>query len=236
MAAMVDGMGAVMLIAAPMCTLVMVLARPIILTLYGARWEAAASPLRILSLYGLVSILCMLYASMLAALGKSGFVLAVQFVWLITLIPAMAIGVHDRGIVGAASAHIVVVVPIVLPCYLFALKRATGVRLVSLIKASLPSIVAAAIAAFIAWLVMTMLHSPLSELVLGGAAGGLFYGVVMLPQIIVVLGREKINNRRVQRLVRAYYNLARSLGLRIGPPPRHAARRRKVGVERTRWT
>lgn len=233
MAAMADGVTAVMLIAAPMCTLVMVLAKPIILTLYGAHWEAAVNPLRILALYGLVSILCILYANMLAALGKSGFVLAVQLVWLITLVPAMAIGVHHSGIVGAASAHIVIVVPIVLPCYLFVLKRATGVRLISLVKASLPSAVAAAIAALIAGLVMMMLHSPLSELLLGGAVGGLFYGVVMLPQMVVVLGRGKIENQKVQRLVRAYYHLGRSLGLRIGPPPRHAARRRRVAVMRT---
>lgn len=233
MRAMADGVSAVMLIAAPMCTLVMVLARPIVLTLYGARWIAAANPLRILSLYGLISIVCMLFANMLAALGKSRFILVVQLVWLIALVPAMAIGVRKDGIVGAASAHIVVIVPIVLPCYLFALKRASGVKLISLVKASLPSAIAAVIAAFISWLVMSMLRSPLSELLLGGAGGGLFYGAVMLPQIIVVLGRGKIKNQKLQRLVRAYYNFGRSLGLRIGPPPRHAVPGRRTVARRT---
>ena len=66
---------------------------------------------------------------MLAALGYSKFVLAVQLIWLAALVPAMAIGVHEDGIVGAAVAHIVVIGPVVLPCYVFALKRATGVRM-----------------------------------------------------------------------------------------------------------
>ncbi len=228
MGAMADGVTAVVLIAAPMCTLVMVLARPIVLTLYGARWEAAANALSILSLYGLISIVCLLFAQMLAALGKSKFILVVQLVWLVALIPAMAIGIHKDGIVGAASAHIFVIIPIVLPCYLFALKRATGVRIFMLVKASLPAVIAAMIAGAIAWIVMSMLHSPLAQLIAGGTAGGLFYGAVTAPQILIVIGRGKIRHPAVLRAMRAYYNIGRSLGMQVGPPPRHARRGRRL--------
>jgi lipopolysaccharide exporter len=235
MLAMADGVRAVILIAAPMCTLVMVLARPIVLTLYGAHWAAAANPLRILSLYGFISIICMLFASMLAALGRSRFILAVQLVWLVALVPAMTIGVRRDGIVGAASAHIVIIVPIVLPCYLFALKRASGVKLMSLVKTSLPPIIAALAAAVITCLTIELLHSPLGQLLLGGTVGGLFYLAVMLPQIIAILGRGKIRNEKAQRVLGKYYNFQRSMGLRIGPPPRHAATGRRSVARRPSW-
>jgi len=207
--AMADGVRAVMLVAAPMCTLVIVLARPIVLTLYGARWEGAANPLRILSLYGLISVLCVLFANMLTALGKTRVILVVQLIWLAALVPAMAIGVHEDGIVGAASAHIAIVAPIVLPCYLFVLQRETRVKLISLAKAAAPPLIAAMIAAFITLLVMSILKNQQVELFVGGAAGGLVYCGLMLPQIVVVLGRGKIKNQRVLRIVSNYYSFAR---------------------------
>ena len=230
MQAMADGVRAVMLLAAPMCTLVIVLGRPIVLTLYGARWGAAVSALEILALYGLISTICWLFSNMLAALGESRFLLIVQLVWIVALIPAMAIGVRTHGIVGAASAHIVVIVPIVLPCYLFALKRVTRVKILSLLKASLPSLIAATIAGVIAWLVASTLHNPLGQLAAGGTAGALFYAAVTLPEIVIVIGRGKIKHPAVRRVMRAYYNVGKSLGLRVGPPPRHARRRRVVST------
>jgi chromate transport protein ChrA len=120
----------------------------------------------------------------------------------------MAIGVREDGIVGAASAHIAIVAPIVLPCYLFALHRETQVRLISLAKAATPAVIAAMIAAFITLLVMSILKNQQVELFVGGAAGGLIYCGLMLPQIVVVLGRGKIKNRRMLRIVSNYYGFA----------------------------
>ena len=130
----------------------MALSRPLVLALYGERWAAAAAVLSILACYGLISVVGVLFSSMLAAMGRSKFVLAIQLIWLAGLVPAMAIGVHKYGIVGAAIAHIVIIGPIVLPCYLIALKRATGVRVGLLAKAAFPPLAAAAAAACLAWL------------------------------------------------------------------------------------
>jgi lipopolysaccharide exporter len=228
--AMVGGVRAVILIAAPMGAIEMALARPLVLVLYGARWEAAAKPLAILTLYGFISICCILFAQMLAALGKSRFVFLVQIVWLAALIPTMAIGVHTHGIVGAAGAHIFVIVPIVLPCYLLALKRATDVRINLLVRAAVPALAAAVIAGAIAWLATRSLHSPLAQLVVGGGLGGLFYLTVTAPQLIMVIGRGQIHHPAVLKLLRTYYLVGRSLGMRVGPPPRHARRRGRTVV------
>jgi len=224
MDAITDGVRIVVLIAAPMAALEMVLSRPLVLTLYGPHWAAASEPLAILTLYGLISIVCLLFSQMLAALGQSKFILIVQVLWLVALAPAMALGVHADGIVGAASAHVFVIVPIVLPCYLIALKRATGVRVSALVKVSLPALVAAAMAGAIAWLLMQSFRSPVVQLFVGGAAGTLFYLAATAPQLIIVIGRRKIRHPAVLGFLRIYYHAGRSLGLRMGPPPRHARR------------
>lgn len=223
--AMADGVRVVMLIAAPMCTLVMVLSRPIVLTLYGGRWAGAAAVLSILACYGLISVVGVLFSNMLAAMGRSKFVLGIQLIWLAGLAPAMAIGVRKDGIVGAAIAHIVIIGPIVLPCYLIALNRATGVRVGLLAKAAFPPFAAAVAAAGLAWVVASRFESPLVQLVSGLAAGGFLYVVVTAPQLLLVVARGRAIHPRVRTILRTYQRTGRALGVRVGPPPRHAVRR-----------
>ena len=229
--AMADGIRVVMLIAAPMCMMAMILARPIVLTLYGDRWAHAAPALSILSCYGLISVVGVLFSNMLAALGWSKFVLAVQLIWLAGLVPAMAIGVSKDGIVGAAVAHIVIIGPIVLPCYLFALKRATGVRISLLAKAAFPPFAVAAAAAGLAWVTASRFQSPAVQLATGVAAGGSLYAVVTVPQLILLVMRGRAMSPRVKRILRAYHRVGRMLGMPVGPSPRHAGR---GGVRRMR--
>lgn len=229
-AAMADGVRVVMLIAAPMCTLVMVLSRPIVLTLYGERWADAAAVLSILACYGLISVVGVLFSNMLAAMGRSKFVLGIQLVWLAGLIPAMAIGVRRDGIVGAAIAHIVIITPIVLPCYLIALNRATGVRAELFAKAAFPPLAAAVAAAGLAWLVASRFGSPLVQLAAGLAAGGSLYVVATAPQLISVVARGRATHPRMRTILRAYQRLGRALGVPTGGSPRHAGRRwRRTG-------
>lgn len=233
--AMVDGVRVVLLVAAPMCTLVMVLARPLVLTLYGARWSSAATVLSILSGYGLISVLGVLFSSMLAALGRSKFVLAVQLTWLAGLVPAMAIGVHEDGIVGAALAHIVVIGPIVLPCYLVALKRATGVRISLLARAASAPLAMAVAAAGLAWLTASLFESPLVQLATGLSVGGVFYAMVAAPQLIVLTTRGGAVHPRMKGILRAHYRTSRTLGVPVGLPPRHTAGGRPLsGTRRIR--
>jgi lipopolysaccharide exporter len=233
--AMADGMRVVMLIAAPMCMMVMVLARPLVLTLYGNRWASSATVLSILSLYGLISVVGVLFSNVLAALGRSKFVLAVQLIWLAGLVPAMAIGVHEDGIVGAAIAHIVIIGPVVLPCYLVALKRATGVRVSLLAKAAFPSLAVAAAAACLAWCAASRFESPLVQLMAGAAAGGSLYAVMMVPQLILLAMRGHAIPPRLNKILVTYCRTGRTLGLPVGPPPRHAAGRHRYRAATGNW-
>jgi lipopolysaccharide exporter len=225
--AMADALRSVVLFAGPMCTLIMVLARPLVLTVYGGHWTAAATVLSILSCYGLISIVGVLFASVLAGLGRSKFVLAVQLIWLAGLLPAMAIGVHKDGIVGAAIAHVVIIGPIVLPCYLFALKRATGIRVGRLARAAFAPFAAAVVAACLAWFTASQFDSPPVQLLAGLAAGGFLYMAATAPQLILLVMRGRPMNPHLMGVLRAYNRIGRALGMRVGPTSRHAVRTRR---------
>ena len=203
---------AVSLIAMPMCGIIVALARPLVLVLYGARWTAAASALSVLAFYGLISIICVLFANMLASVGRSKLILVVQLLWLAGLVPAMALGVRRDGIVGAAVAHIAVIGPVVLPCYLFAVKKATGVRFSVLATAIAPAFLASVAAALVAKGASSQFANPLTQLVVGLLSGGLVYLAAVAPQAIVLLTREQATNRQVKLILGLY----QFVGLRIG--------------------
>jgi PST family polysaccharide transporter len=217
---------AVSLILMPMCSLMIALARPLVLTLYGAKWEASAEVLSILSLYGAISIICVLFANMLTSLGKAKFTLAVQIIWLCTLVPAMALGVHRDGIVGAAAAHIAVIGPLVLPSYLFALRRATGIRLPMLGKAVLPPLLAASAAALGARVTASQFASPLAQLVSGLTAGCVLYLVAAGPQVVAWLSHSQAARLRAPRLFRLYDTTARMVRLQVNRGSERGGRRR----------
>ena len=211
------------LVVFPMCSVTMALARPLVLTLYGAKWAAAASVLSILTLYSAISVICLLFANIIAGMGRTKLLLAVQLIWLVALAPAMAFGVHRDGIVGAAFAHIAVIGPIVLPCYLFALKRITGIRFALLAKAIVPALLASSAAALAARGATLLFNDPLMQLIAGLSAGGLIYLVAVSPQLITLLGEEKATELRAMRILRPYNAVARMVGLPAGNLPERAS-------------
>jgi len=219
--AMSRALRAVSLVLMPMCGLMTALARPLVLTLYGAKWEASAEVLSILSLYGGISIICILFANMLTSLGKAKFTLAVQLLWLGALVPAMGLGVRRDGIVGAAIAHIAVIAPLVLPSYLFALKKATGVHLIMLGKAVLFPLLAASAAALAARSAAAQFASPLAQLATGLSVGGLIYVAVAAPLAVELLSQKQAAKLRALRVSRLYSTAARVTGLRVNSAHEH---------------
>jgi PST family polysaccharide transporter len=217
--AMVTALRGVCLIVMPACAMMIALAHPIVLTLYGAKWAASADVLAILAVYGVVFVVCLLFANMLTGLGHSKSLLVLQLIWIGTLVPAMVLGVHWDGIVGAAYAHVAVIVPIVLPSYLLALKRVTGVRLAALGKAALFPLLASAAAALAAYGVASQLTSPLAQLIAGLAAGGVVYVICAGRQAITLFGR----GRAAERILRLYSAPARLVSLPGGGRAKRSA-------------
>ena len=71
--AIASSLRAISLVVIPMCSVIIALARPLILTLYGAKWTASAEPLSALSSYAAIAIICLLFANIIAGLGRTKF-------------------------------------------------------------------------------------------------------------------------------------------------------------------
>jgi lipopolysaccharide exporter len=213
-----SGARALAVVVAPICALSIAFAHQLVHCIYGTKWAAAAGVLTVLSLYGGISIICMLFSNIISGLGRSRSLLVVQLIWLAALVPAMAIGVKHDGIDGAATAHVAVITPIVLPCYVFLLKRVTHIRLRSLLSAILPPILAAAAAAAVAVRVAALLAQPLLQLAVGLAIGGLLYVAMTAPQLIMLLSAQQAAKLRLDRVSQAYASAGRAIGLRPRPP------------------
>jgi PST family polysaccharide transporter len=150
------------------------LSGPLVDFVYGPRWHRAAGALGALAFFGALRVVFDLAATYLFARGTSKPVFAVQVVWIAALVPAMVVGVHAWGIVGAGIAHITVAATVVLPAYLVALNR-QGVRLRALVDVAAPALGAALVTGASVWATSRALDAPWQALVLGGTIGVLVY-------------------------------------------------------------
>jgi lipopolysaccharide exporter len=223
--AVVDAVRMIAFVVMPMCAVIMALARPLVVTLYGSKWTSSANVLSFLTIYAAVSLICVLVANIISSMGYPKLLLSIQLIWLGALTPAMILGVHYDGIVGASFAHIAVIGPIVLPCYLIVLKRATGVSIAKVVGALLPALVAGVVAGLAAKVVAAQFTSPLVQLLAGGVAGGLLYVLIAIPQFFGRLKPAQLRRLRRYPMFRAYLNAAKTVGLTSGSAPRHAAPR-----------
>jgi PST family polysaccharide transporter len=146
------------------------LARPVVTFVYGPTWLRSAGALGVLALFGAMRVVFDLMATFLIARGASRPVLLVQIAWVVALVPAMVVGVHARGLVGAGIAHLVVALAVVLPAYTLTLNR-QGVRFHALVRAAAPPVGAAAVAAIAVWATSQLTGAAWQRLLLGSAVG-----------------------------------------------------------------
>jgi O-antigen/teichoic acid export membrane protein len=119
----VSAAGLLCAVAAPICMVISGSARPLITFVYGPRWLPAARPLLWLALLSALQIFFLLAYDYLVVLARSRFLLIVQLVWLLALIPALVAGAHADGIYGASLAETAVAAAGVLPWYLRELRK-----------------------------------------------------------------------------------------------------------------
>jgi lipopolysaccharide exporter len=185
----------VCLLAFPISAMTLVLADPLIRSLYGPKWVDAGPVLAILSVYGAAFVLSLLLANILVGIGRSGRLFALQGVWVLVLVPTMAVGLTVAGLRGVAAAHIVVILIVVLPAYAAVLSRIVpGVSAV-LLRAAVPPLLAAVAAAAAAALASMPIDPPVGKLVVGGTVGGVVYTVAVLGMV-----REFLPARVIKRL------------------------------------
>jgi O-antigen/teichoic acid export membrane protein len=137
-------LGLLSAIGLPLCLLIAGSAKPLIGMVYGAHWLPAAEALRWLAILAALRILFEIAYDYLIVLAHSRFVLVVQLVWMLALVPALIIGTRAAGIAGAGAAEAAVAAFAVLPWYMGGLRKA-GIKVTSILKQiSMPAVAAIA--------------------------------------------------------------------------------------------
>ncbi|WP_084964933.1 oligosaccharide flippase family protein [Thermoactinospora rubra] len=163
----------------PVCVLLTGTAEPLIGFVYGQAWLPAADALVWLGLLVALRILFDLVYDYFITIGRTRVLFAIQVTWLVSLVPAMALGVRLGGISGAGAAQVAVALLVVLPFYAVQLRR-TGVDLAALARRlAVPALAAAAVVG--ACLVAGLFVTPdLLLLALCGLAAAVAAGLLLL--------------------------------------------------------
>lgn len=188
----------VALVAAPLSALALALASPLIVTIYGDQWAAAAPVLMVLSVYGFFSVICLLLANVIVSSGRTGILFTVQAVALAALVPVMWTGVTIGGLTGVAAAHIAVILLATFPLYVFAIKRSLGAGPGVILRAIWWPAVASGVAGLAAWLVALPVTIPAVQLLVGSTVGGTVYLVMTAPLLTSLFpGTGRLRSLRV---------------------------------------
>lgn len=199
-----SAVGLTLAASAPIGALLMALATPVVIFVYGPKWADSVAPLAVLAAFGAVRPVFDLMSTYLTARGATRSVLAVQVLWVVTLAAALWVGISLRGIFGAGLAHLVVGTLLVLPAYLFALHRGQ-IRILRIFATAVAPVTLAAAAGALAFGVARLFDSPLTAVLVAGSLATAAYLVA------------------VHRYVRARQSDLRSwkaTGSETGPEPR----------------
>lgn len=177
----------------PVCLFLAALAKPLVVTVYGGQWAPASKALIGLALLAAARTIIELFSDYLVSLRRTKALFVTQVIWLPTLTIALVVLVSSHGIAGAGAAHALVAWLIVVPVFIYLVRRA-GVRLSLIAGALLPSLTWATAAALVAWAVASQVRTPLLACAAGGATGLAIYVVPYLPELRQLLA--KLRDRR----------------------------------------
>jgi PST family polysaccharide transporter len=191
-------LGLVALTVTPVCLLLGLLAEPLVRTLYGDRWAAAAPVLVWLAAFALVRVLIDLCWDVLVAIGRSRTTVVLQLLWLAGLLVALPVGASAGGIRGVAIGHVVVGVAVVIPAFLVAL-AGSGIRAGDLGRRLVAPALGAGAGAAGGLFAGTITDGGLAELALVGSVGLGAYVVVAVPRDLARTGARELARRATRR-------------------------------------
>ena len=195
--AFAQSFGLLMTATLPVCFLLAALAGPLVSTVYGRKWAAAAAVLSVLAALGGLRVGLQLMTDLLVAVGRSRLAFGLQLVWLAALVPALCIGVR-HGLVGLAAAHVLVAVSVVLPLHLAALRSAGLPPAAALRRAAMPLTFAALAGAAAYVTAQATAHwGSAVALLLGGLVGMLVYAAGLAPTYRHLLTLRRSRSGRV---------------------------------------
>lgn len=172
--------GVALSLLVPLVVLLVVLAPEVIELLYGSKWLAAATPLRFLALLGGMRIVIDLLMDLSIADGRPGTALRVRLVWLVAVVPALAVGATIDGLRGVGIAHVLVAAGVVLPWLLVDVRR-SGIASSAIARQSARPLFAGAIATVVMIALLHWVSGDLLQVAVVGAAGSFTYVALLVP-------------------------------------------------------
>jgi O-antigen/teichoic acid export membrane protein len=164
----------------PVCTILGLLAWPVVSTLYGSAWVGSAVALQFLALLGVVRVAAELAYDFLVALGRSRVTLWLQAGWLAALLVFLPLGALFGGIEGVALAHAAVAVCLMLPAYAIAVAK-TGISARALATPLARPMVGTVFMVLVILVVRWLTEPSFLQLLLGGTLGLLAYLPAVWP-------------------------------------------------------
>jgi PST family polysaccharide transporter len=171
----------------PICALLGLLAHPAVTVVYGQRWAGSASALQFLAVLGLARVLAELLYDFLVAVGRGRATMILQGLWLAALLPALLVGAHLDGIRGAALAHALVAICLVIPAFCLVVAR-TGVAWRPWLSPLGRPLAGTALLVVAVVVVRSVTAPGFVQLVAGGLAGVAVYLPVVAPMRRLVRG------------------------------------------------
>ena len=187
-AALTRGLGLLMAMAVPAAVMLGAYAEPLLVIVYGDKWAPAAVALQLLAAVGLLRVLVFVCYDLLVTFGGSSKLLGIHATWLVVLLPALIVGTRMDGIRGAALAHVVVGVVLVVPMFLY-MMRGHGLRLGPTLAACTRPAIGGALILASSFVVFATVDGALARLLVGSLVAGLVYAPVVLPMRSLLPGR-----------------------------------------------
>lgn len=168
------------------------LARPVVLVFLGSKWLGAVPILQALTVYTAMRALSTHAGDVLKATGRAQLLARISIAKAILIVPALLIGAR-YGAAGVAWGLSIAAAAATLVTLVVA-SRLIDVSLTSMLAASLPSIVAAAVMAVpvFVWVRWSSTHLPS----LVQALGGMALGVAVFAAVLALLDRDLVRSAR----------------------------------------
>jgi PST family polysaccharide transporter len=166
--------------ALPAGSVLAALSVPLISVLYGERWLTAAPVLAALGVFGSLRVAFDIFTGYLYAQGQSRPVFWIQVIWLVTLTLGMIFATSAYGIIGAGWVHVIIGAGVILPAYLIVLAR-RGVAVTLLAKRAAWPTFATVPTVVVAILAERLLTGVVLQLLAGGVAALVVYGILVWP-------------------------------------------------------
>jgi PST family polysaccharide transporter len=164
----------------PVSAILAALAPYLVEVLYGPKWHAAGAILQVIAIAKAFEVVMALLADVLIAGGLAKTYMRSQLIRILIVLPAAWLTVPRWGSVAAAWVSIVVLAVVVIPWNVAACRRMTSAPVLTRLRTSIIPIGGAVVAGLASHAVAALLENPWVALAVGGAAGVMVYGVLML--------------------------------------------------------